>query len=37
LTAEAAIDLLYDLINEGMNLHPKVYSQVQKRLRELGD
>jgi predicted nucleic acid-binding protein len=37
LTAEAAIDLLYDLVNEGMNLHPKVYSQVQNRLRELGD
>jgi hypothetical protein len=37
LTAEAAIDLLYDLVDEGMNLHPKVYSQVQNRLRKLGD
>ncbi|WP_138007638.1 hypothetical protein [Halalkalirubrum salinum] len=36
LTAEEATDLLYDLVNEGMNLHPKVYSQVQKKLRELG-
>ncbi|MUW15492.1 hypothetical protein GJ633_13255 [Halorubrum sp. CBA1125] len=37
LTADEATDLLYDLVNEGMNLHPKVYSQVQKTLRELGD
>ena len=37
LTADGATDLLYDLVDEGMNLHPKVYSQVQKRLRELGD
>jgi hypothetical protein len=27
----------YDLVDEGMNLHPKVYAQVQKKLRELGD
>ncbi|WP_312911219.1 hypothetical protein [Natronosalvus caseinilyticus] len=37
LTAEEATDVLYDLVNEGMNLHPKVYTQVQKKLRELGD
>jgi predicted nucleic acid-binding protein len=37
LTADEATDLLYDLVDEGMNLHPKVYSQVQKKLRELGD
>ncbi|MEF8851949.1 MAG: hypothetical protein V5A44_07505 [Haloarculaceae archaeon] len=37
LTADEATDLLYDLVDEGMNLHPKVYSQVQKRLRELED
>ena len=37
LTADAATNLLYDLVNEGMNLHPKVYSQVQKKLRELGN
>lgn len=36
LTAEEATDLLYDLVDEGMNLHPKVYTQVQKKLRELG-
>jgi len=37
LTADEATDLLYDLVDEGMNLHPRVYSQVQKTLRELGD
>ena len=37
LTADEATDLLYDLVNEGMNLHPRVYSQVQKKLRELED
>jgi predicted nucleic acid-binding protein len=36
LTADKATDLLYDLVNEGMNLHPTVYTQVQKQLRELG-
>lgn len=37
LTADAATDVLYDLVDGGMNLHPKVYTQVQKKLRELGD
>jgi predicted nucleic acid-binding protein len=37
LTVDEATDLLYDLVDEGMNLHPKVYSQVHKKLRELGD
>jgi len=37
LTADEATGLLYDLVDEGMNLHPKVYSQVQRRLRELGE
>jgi predicted nucleic acid-binding protein len=37
LTTDEATDLLYDLVDEGMNLHPKVYSQVQKRLREFED
>lgn len=36
LTADEATDVLYDLVDEGMNLHPKVYAQVQKKLRELG-
>jgi len=26
-----------DLVDEGTNLHPQVYAQVQKKLRELGD
>ncbi|MDJ1431935.1 hypothetical protein [Halostagnicola sp. A-GB9-2] len=34
LDSETATDLLYDLVNEGMNLHPKVYTQIQKKLRE---
>jgi len=37
LTAEEATDLLYDLVDEGMNLHPRVYAQVEKKLRELGN
>lgn len=37
LTADEATDVLYDLVDEGMNLHPKVYAQVQKKLRDLGD
>ncbi|QSX00761.1 hypothetical protein [Haloterrigena alkaliphila] len=37
LTADEATDILYDLVDEGMNLHPNVYAQVQKKLRELGD
>ena len=34
--AEEATDILYDLVDQGMNLHPKVYARVQKELRELG-
>ncbi|THE62724.1 hypothetical protein D8Y22_21895 [Salinadaptatus halalkaliphilus] len=37
LTADEATDILYNLVDEGMNLHPKVYTQVQKKLRELGN
>jgi predicted nucleic acid-binding protein len=37
LTAAEAADVLYDLVDEGMNLHPKVYARVQKKLRELGE
>ena len=37
VTADEATDILYDLVNEGMNLHPKVYTRVQKKLRELDD
>ncbi len=35
ITADEATNILYDLVDEGMNLHPKVYAQVQKKLREL--
>ena len=37
LTGDEATEILYDLVDDGMNLHPKVYAQVQKKLRELGD
>lgn len=37
LTAAESTDILYDLMDEGLNLHPKVYAQVEKKLRELGD
>ena len=37
MTGEEAAGALYDLVDEGMNLHPRVYAQVQKSLRELGD
>jgi predicted nucleic acid-binding protein len=37
LSAEEATGVLYDLVDEGTNLHPKVYSRVQKKLRELGE
>jgi len=37
LTADEATDVLYDLVDAGMNLHPQVYAQVQKNLRELGE
>jgi len=37
LTAAEATDLLYDLVDQGMNLHPRVYTKVEKKLRELGN
>lgn len=37
LASDKANDILYDLVDEGMNLHPKVYTQVQKQLDELGE
>lgn len=37
LTAEVATDVLYNLVGEGMTLHPKIYAQVQKKLQEPGD
>jgi len=37
LTATEATDVLYDLVDAGMNLSPKVYSQVQQKLEEFGE
>lgn len=37
MRSDEATDVLYGLVDDGMNLHPKVYAQVQKKLRELGD
>lgn len=37
LSASEATDILYDLVDEGMNLHPKVYAQVQRKLQDLGE
>ena len=37
LTSDEASEVLYDLVDSGTNLHPKVYSQVQQKLQELGD
>ncbi|RQG94038.1 hypothetical protein [Natrarchaeobius chitinivorans] len=36
VTANEATDILYDLVDGRMNLHPTVYARVQKKLRELG-
>lgn len=36
LSTADATDVLYDLVDTGMNLHPKVYTQVQQKLQELG-
>ena len=35
LSADEASDVLYDLVDEGMNLHPKLYSKVQRKLDEI--
>lgn len=37
ISSAEATDVLYDLVDEGMNLHPKVYTKVQRQLQELGD
>lgn len=37
LDAEEAKDVLYDLVDAGMNLSPQVYVQVQKKLDEVGE
>lgn len=37
VSSPEATDILYDLVADGMNLHPKVYARVQQELRDLGD
>jgi len=37
LSGEEASDVLYDLVDEGMNLHPKVYSRLQRKLDDVGE
>jgi len=36
LDGDEAATVLYDLVDRGMNLHPKVYAQVERKLREIG-
>lgn len=35
LTSSEASDILYNLVDSGMNLHPKVYARVQQSLDEV--
>jgi Predicted nucleic acid-binding protein, contains PIN domain len=37
LSSDEASEVLYELVDAGMNLHPKVYSQVQQKLTKLGN
>lgn len=37
LDADEATDVLYDLVDAGMNLSPQVYVRVQDRLESLGE
>lgn len=37
ITASEASDVLYDLVSEGMNLHPQVYSRLQRAISKLGE
>ena len=37
LGAEEAKDVLYDLVDAGMNLSPQVYVQVQRKIDEVGE
>lgn len=36
LSGDEASDVLYDLVDEGMNLHPKVYTRLQREFERLG-
>lgn len=37
LTSDEASDMLYNLVDSGMNLHPRVYARVQQALDEAGE
>jgi predicted nucleic acid-binding protein len=37
LSRDEASDVLYDLVDEGMNLSPKVYTRVQREFERLDD
>lgn len=37
VTGSEAADILYDLVGEGMNLHPKVYAKLQRELEGIDD
>lgn len=37
LSGDEAADVLYELVDEGMNLNPKVYAKIQRKLREIGE
>ncbi|MHB9287839.1 hypothetical protein ACKVMT_12470 [Halobacteriales archaeon Cl-PHB] len=37
LSGEEATDVLYDLVDAGMNLDPQVYARLQRKLDEIGD
>lgn len=36
LSGDEAADVLYELVDEGMNLNPKVYAKLQRKLRAVG-
>lgn len=37
LRSDEAKEILYDLVDEGMNLSPQIYSKVQKKFEEIDD
>lgn len=37
VTTEESKDVLYNLVDEGMNLHPKLYAQVHDKLEEFDE
>lgn len=37
LSGDESADVLYELVDEGMNLDPKVYAKLQQKLRDMGE